>query len=968
MNKADVFLNLFKGRSDVFTTKWFNKKEGKVGFSPVCKLRGLSDKCNYRCRECSHPDYIPYDSSAITNHLKGKVVAGVFPLLPNNSAFFAAVDFDDHVDKKAGQDGQPKGKKDPLADARLFIEACEVQELTCYLEISQSGQGYHVWMFFKHSIKSWKIRAVIFAILQEAGIFEKSADIKSFDRLFPNQDKLSGKGFGNLIALPLQGPEKVKEGLSCFIDPISEVPFSNQFDFFGKVKRVDEKQIDDLIKDWELKEPVCAAKNYSEEGAKGDYQPRIAVYKGIEKLEACCKFVRFCKDCPDKVREPLWFSLATILVPFERGREKYHELSRLYKKYSEKQTDAKFENAIKSVADKVAPHTCATIQSEGFADCPKGGCGGTSPVAVAFAGKKRYWVERNGYYMFKSIAKIQLKYQLSNFVINIKEDNIYDDGFDKTRIFIGQILVGNKVADFEISAKDFFNDTKLKEVIGCCIGTKAIMMPSDIAHVRIACQEISKIKENSIMRQFGWNSKHTEFITPSTRINASGMYDNVQTPVKQDVSQPVSALDICALGSHMFKETANHICTTLLGMAPDNVILPLMGHTFLPPLISFLDDTTKYVLWLTGITGSGKSFLSRLLQCFYGDFRKDTSIASWTSTMNFLQVTGFYFKDSLFLVDDFKKGNIRNTSELVQKLQTYADGTGRGRLNSDSTTKNTKPIRGLMLTTGEDVPDNEASIIARTLLVDMANSKKNLAGGSEALSFRVYYSGVMGRYMQWLCTQKLETNAQKFMTANMQTFYQGIEGKQNDVRIARNLSLNYMGFVMFATFMNQMGIMTKNAAQVKCALSMEVLLKLRDNQISSVVREQGSNVFMDTLKDLVSANRVALYYEDSQKPLGSGYIDVEMEEVKNLIGFIKKDSPQYVYINPTLAYAEVVKTVTQSGGFFKLSKNAVCKQLIADGVIQTSLGGKSAQFVWFSGRSHRVWVLNKSSLGLQQIG
>lgn len=40
---------------------------------------------------------------------------------------------------------------------------------------------------------------------------------KSYDRFFPNQDRLPEGGFGNLVALPLQGKAR-KEGNSVFVN------------------------------------------------------------------------------------------------------------------------------------------------------------------------------------------------------------------------------------------------------------------------------------------------------------------------------------------------------------------------------------------------------------------------------------------------------------------------------------------------------------------------------------------------------------------------------------------------------------------------------------------------------------------------------------------------------------------------------------------------------------------------------
>nr|WP_305069712.1 DEAD/DEAH box helicase family protein [Flavobacterium covae] len=73
-------------------------------------------------------------------------------------------------------------------------------------------------------------------------MFDKSS---SFDRLFPNQDFLSGKGFGNLIALPLFKPT-FEKGNNCFINPESFKPITDQWDFLKNIKRVSTNHLDEL--------------------------------------------------------------------------------------------------------------------------------------------------------------------------------------------------------------------------------------------------------------------------------------------------------------------------------------------------------------------------------------------------------------------------------------------------------------------------------------------------------------------------------------------------------------------------------------------------------------------------------------------------------------------------------------------------------------------------------------------------
>ena len=71
-------------------------------------------------------------------------------------------------------------------------------------------------------------------------MFDKSS---SFDRLFPNQDFLSGKGLGNLIALPLF-KKTLEHGNSCFIDADTLEPIKEQFEFLKIIKRISISELD----------------------------------------------------------------------------------------------------------------------------------------------------------------------------------------------------------------------------------------------------------------------------------------------------------------------------------------------------------------------------------------------------------------------------------------------------------------------------------------------------------------------------------------------------------------------------------------------------------------------------------------------------------------------------------------------------------------------------------------------------
>ena len=942
--KVDLLLELFKGREDLYAVKWISK--GKKGFSPACRNKG-KPFCKHKCCKCSKAAYIPYGEHCVGTHLKGGQTIGVYPLLKNNTSWFAAVDFDGKVG-------------DPFKDAQALMEVCAIQELDVYLERSQSGNGYHVWCFFEKPIPAWKTRAVLFALLQEAELVEDGTKLpNSLDRLFPNQDRLSGKGFGNLIALPLQGPDKVQEGKSVFLNSDGSL-CSDQFAFLSAVKRISEKQIDDLVEEWKIEEPVF------EESTAKEQAPQIGKLAHLEKLSDCA-FVTFCKDFPHDVTEPFWFSLATVLVPFEGGREAFHAWSNGYKGYSKKATDAKFDNAIKSVETGVAPHTCQTIKDEGFKGCPENGCNVKSPVSLA-RGFSPYWEYQDSYWMKRSIkGRGECTVKISNFIIKLLEEVEVSDGQEKKRLLKGDIICGGRKQPFEIEAKNLFNNGKLQEAIGEQGGLSMQFSPYDLNHIRLAAQTLSVVQRKNILIQFGWRDGDT-YAAPSVVIKKEGIIEDSPEAVDLSSTENSRFLDLIKLSDKEFKDVSTHILRDFMALYPNEVMYPLIGHIFLAPVTRFLSDRTRYVLWLQGITGSGKSFVSKLAQCFYGPFLDDSAFTSWTSTMNFVQMVGYYFKDAVFLVDDFKKGNIRNSYELIQKLQTYADGTGRGRLNADSTTKTTRPIQGLMMSSGEDLPELEASILSRMIVLDCVNLKKNIPAGINCQKYRGKYSGITARYIWWLLNFVLKDGkgeeVEALVNSHMASFYTGIEGQQNDIRIAHNMALNFTGFYLFTRFFEDQKLLTHEAGNEMREVCFNILLARRTSQLRAVKDEQGSHIFISSLTALLASGRVLVHSNELTTYVGQSTYVPPPEDMKSVIvGFCKPCDKEHVYLYPQMAYAEVQKLLLSSGGgLLKLSRAAIGQQLADEGVLIPGSSGL-AVFVWYRGKSSRVWKFPKEALG-----
>ncbi|MEX2804745.1 DEAD/DEAH box helicase family protein [Streptococcus sp. H31] len=220
--KLQLYFSLFKGRNDVYAKSYIDDK-GKIQYYPSYHYGWR--KLPPEKRTCE-----PLTEDILKRHLRGDSSIGMFPISKSDTCAFLVIDFDE---------------ADWRESVLVLRKVAEKKGLNVYVEISRSGNGAHAWFFFKEEISCQQARNFGKNLLELAMQESQSVSFASLDRMFPNQDFLPKGGFGNLIALPLQG-KAYAEGRTVFVDE-SFQPYIDQWEHLQSIQKIPYNQLEKVL-------------------------------------------------------------------------------------------------------------------------------------------------------------------------------------------------------------------------------------------------------------------------------------------------------------------------------------------------------------------------------------------------------------------------------------------------------------------------------------------------------------------------------------------------------------------------------------------------------------------------------------------------------------------------------------------------------------------------------------------------
>jgi predicted DNA-binding transcriptional regulator AlpA len=397
--------------------------------------------------------------------------------------------------------------------------------------------------------------------------------------------------------------------------------------------------------------------------------------------------------------------------------------------------------------------------------------------------------------------------KLSNFPAVITADIVKDDGESKTRAFKAHAAVRGKPMDNIVDSAEF--NTMSWVLDG--FGRAANVYPNMKEHLRSAMQELSKeSNELYVYQHTGWTqiSGKPVYLHAGGGLGADGPVTDLLIELDHVLRR--FSLPEPPRGRELVRAIRSSL--EMLEIAPDRVTIPLYCAVW-RAVLGIVDVS----IHLSGQTGSGKSQIAALAQQHFGAGLDAKHLpANWDSTANTLQAICFHAKNALIVVDDFvPKGSASDVARMHREadrlLRAQGNHAGRQRMSADTRIRPPKTPRGLILSTGEDVPKGN-SLRARLVVVEMdpQDMKWNLLTECQHNARAGLYSQAMAGFIQWIAP-RLDSIDQRIID-HLARFREEWGDSGHHKRTPDNLANLSCGLEVFLDFCRETSAITSQQA------------------------------------------------------------------------------------------------------------------------------------------------------------
>jgi hypothetical protein len=538
--------------------------------------------------------------------------------------------------------------------------------------------------------------------------------------------------------------------------------------------------------------------------------------------------------------------------------------------------------------------------------------------------------------------------RLTNFNAYITADTLEDDGAESRRRFEIETTHGDRTERFEVPAGQFGAMNWVAENVGAL----AVIYPppSNRDHARAAIQLLSReVQRRRVFTHIGWRrlKKGWVFLHASGAITAAGPQNNVSVRLP-DILKNFKLPNPPAKDE---LKAAIRASLRILDVVPDAVGVPIYAGIWRPPL-----GKSDITLHLVGPTGAGKTELAVLAQQHYGrEFNSRNLAAAWSGTANSLEVIAFAAKDALLVVDDFApQGSLydvaRANRDADRLIRAQGNNAGRSRLRSDASLRPPKPPRGLILSTGEDIPRGH-STRARMFVCELTGDDlhwERLTRCQEEAQQGLYETAFAG-YLQWLAARY--DSIQALIHAKVIEFRARASKSPAHKRTPDTVAQLAVGHFFFLNFARSCGALSREEAAGYWRRFWTALGVAATHQRVHQGSEEPTSRFMDLVSSLLSNGAAHLAdAEDGWAPEGArgpclGWFDGDL-----------------ILLEPNATFAAAQRLAREQGNPLTIGAKTLWKRMKDRGRLASHDEDRNLLTTPIVGQRRRVLAINAKKL------
>lgn len=575
------------------------------------------------------------------------------------------------------------------------------------------------------------------------------------------------------------------------------------------------------------------------------------------------------------------------------------------------------------------------------------------------------------------------------FDARIVAEEVRDDGAERAMVFAieGRLPSGEPLPRVLVPADRYAGMNWVTSEWG----TRALVLPGQNTkdHLRAAIQILSgNVPRRTIYTHIGWRQVDGQwvYLHGGGAIGADGPVDGIAVELEEALRDYV--LPDPPSGDEL--RQAVKASLFLLDLAPERITAPLLGATYLAPLGEAV--TLDLSVFLAGGTGGFKTEATALAQAHWGSGWSGRHLpGNWNATANSLEKAAFLAKDAVLVVDDFAP---RGTAADIQRLHHEADRllrgqgnrAGRGRMRPDGSLRPEYRPRGIIVSSGEDIPSGQ-SLRARVCILEVTAPApaRGVAGDidrdrltrAQEQAAQGLFAQAMAGYVRWLAPQMDTLKAalpERRRKLREEAYKEGLHRRTPDQVAALAL-----GWEMFLRFAVEAGALTE---EEKTALWERVWAGLGDMaaaQAEHQAAEDPAARFLALLGAAIASGRAHVAdAKDGAEPEDAGRwgwkekwfgagenLRSEWQPQGELVGWLE---PPNVYLEPEAAYAVAQKLARDQNASLAVSARTLWKRLAEKKLLTATEARKNTVKRIVAGVSKRIISLHMESILSPKMG